>query len=124
METVLVVGRMPILDDELTKSLEGSGFRLTETQDPGEALSICEDSRPAIAFVEVDSPDSDHFGLLPQMRDALKHGRIVAICNRYSEALDDYCEELGADLALPQVTDRTRFNLFVRGLMTLIPSEP
>jgi CheY-like chemotaxis protein len=115
---------MPVLNGEVVKSLEESGFRLAETLDPDEAVSICERSKPAIAFVEVDAPQRDNFDVLRQIRDALqRRGRIVAICNRYSDALDDYCETLGANFARPQITDGANFKLLVRGLMTLIPAE-
>ena len=122
MDTVLVVGRMPALDGESAKLPEISGFRLVETRDPGDAVRVCEQLKPALAFVEVDSPDGDNFELLSRMRGALSaNGRLIAVCNRYSDALDDYCEALGANMALPQIDDRTDFKLYVRGLMTLIP---
>jgi hypothetical protein len=87
-------------------------------------VRICEQSQPVLAFVEVDSPDGDNFELLPMMRDALRaNGRLVAVCNSYSDALDDYCETLGANMALPQADDRIDFKLYVRGLMTLMPGR-
>ena len=88
-----------------------------------EAVAICRHARPALVFVEVDSPDGDYFDLLPRLRGASSSsGRIVAICNRYSDALDDHCERLGANLTLPKVDVRADFKLFLRGLMTLIPT--
>lgn len=125
MDTVLVVGHLQVLDDELAKSLQDSGLAVVEARDAEEGMHICRSARPALAFVEVDSPDGDHFALLPKLRRAMERdGRIVAVCNRYSDALDDYCEKLGANFALPQVEDRANFALFVRGLITLIPQSP
>lgn len=124
MDTLLVVGHLQVLDEEMARSLEESGFSVLETQDAEEGMSFCRRENPALTFVEVDSPDGDHFALLPKLRRAMEHdGRIVAVCNRYSDALDDYCEKLGANFALPQVEDRANFALFVRGLMTLIPQS-
>ena len=122
MDALLVVGQLQVPECDLAKSLEGSGFSLFETQDADEAVSICRRSHPALAFVEVDSPEGDNLNLLSRMRGALTpSGRIVAICNQYSVALDDHCERLGANLTLPKIDDRTDFTLFLRGLMTLIP---
>ncbi len=124
MESMLVIGHMPILDAELTRSLSKSGFRLTETVDPDEALAICDQSTPDIAFIEVDAPDHDNLGVIAPLRAAVsRNGRIVAICNRYSDALDDHCEQLGANLALPQPDDPTNFKLLVLGLMSMIPAS-
>ena len=77
---------------------------------------------PSLVFVEVDAPHQDNFDLLPRLRAALESdGRIIAVCSRYAERLDDYCEALGANFALPQMRERAHFNLFVRGLISLIP---
>lgn len=124
MDTLLVVGQLQLSGGDLAKSLEGTGFSLFESCDSDDAVAICRRVRPALVFVEVDSPDGDYFDLLPRLRCASSNsGRIVAICNRYSDGLDDYCEELGANLTLPKVDVRTDFKLFLRGLMTLIPAN-
>jgi DNA-binding response OmpR family regulator len=125
MDTLLVIGRVKALDGDPAERLEEEGLEILRTDDAEEGLRICRAERPALAFVEVDAPEHDHFDLLTRLRETLdSDGRIVAVCNRYSEALDDYCEEMGANLALPQSEQRANFGLFVRGLISLMPPKP
>ena len=122
MDTLLIIGRLDALDKGLAEHFHSDGLQVFSTDDPEEGLQFCREQKPLLVFVEVDSPDQDNFDLLPRLREILdRDGRIVAVCNRYNERLDDYCEQLGANFALPQIQERSHFALFVRGLMSLMP---
>lgn len=123
MDTLLVIGRLKALDSHMTEQLQAEGLDVFQTDDADEGLRFCLDEKPTLVFVEVDAHHQDNFDLLPRLRAALdSDGRIIAVCNRYAERLDDYCEALGANFALPQTHERAHFNLFVRGLISLIPT--
>lgn len=122
MTNVLLIGHLEALDKQLIDYLRADGIEVFSTVDTQVGIASGVSREPDLAFVEVDSPSNDNFEAIVQLRDECPPScRIVAVCNRYSPQIDELCTEMGADFTIPQTTDRSSMELFIRGLLWLDP---
>lgn len=120
MNNVVLIGRLEAMDEDLADSLRDDGIDVFSTDDTQLGISEGLSRGPALAFVEVDSPASDNFEAVSQLRrEGDPSCRIVAVCNRYSPHVEKVCTALGADFTIPQTDDRSSLLLLIRGLLWL-----
>ena len=125
MDSVVLIGRLGALTDEMTDCLLDDGIDVFATDDSQSGILAGLSRHPSLAFVEVDSPANDNFEAVSQVRkECGSHCRIVAVCNRYSPYVEKVCSALGADFTIPQTEDRWSLMLLIRGLLWLDRPAP
>jgi CheY-like chemotaxis protein len=100
---VLVVDDDPFIRKLIATTLEDvAGFELHEAADGGEALEVARRERPALVFLDVDTPVLDGIEACTRLRsdESTSHATIVMLTAAHGDSVERKAEEAGADLFL------------------------